>query len=117
MAKAELRAIEVDRAVALRDKGYSLKAIATEMGYANDSSIRSLLNESTAQKMNKAAEIAEVLKKHVDEKGMIDVGAGIELELNVSKEKLNEALYMLKMEGYETYGGGVSPSVSEAGLP
>ena len=114
MAKAELRAIEVDRAVALRDKGYSLKAIATEMGYANDSSIRSLLNESTAQKMNKAAEIAELLKKHVDEKGMIDVGAGIELELGVSKEKLNEALYMLKMEGYDTFGGGVA-QVTNAG--
>ena len=114
MAKAELRAIEVDRAVALRDKGYSLKAIATEMGYANDSSIRSLLNESTAQKMNKAAEIADLLKKHVDEKGMIDVGAGIELELGVSKEKLNEALYMLKMEGYDTFGGGVA-QVTNAG--
>ena len=114
MAKAELRAIEVDRAVSLRDKGYSLKAIATEMGYANDSSIRSLLNESTAQKMNKAAEIADLLKKHVDEKGMIDVGAGIELELGVSKEKLNEALYMLKMEGYDTFGGGVA-QVTNAG--
>ena len=114
MAKAELRAIEVDRAVGLRNKGYSLKAIATEMGYANDSSIRSLLNESTAQKMNKAGEIAELLKKQVDTKGMIDVGAGIELELGVSKEKLNEALYMLKMEGYDTFGGGVA-QVTNAG--
>ena len=114
MAKAERRAIEVDRAVALRDKGYSLNQIAKEMGYANDSSIRSLLNESTAQKMNKAAEIAELLKKQVDTKGMIDVGAGIELELGVSKEKLNEALYMLKMEGYDTFGGGVA-QVTNAG--
>ena len=114
MAKAERRAIEVDRAVSLRDKGYSLNQIAKEMGYANDSSIRSLLNESTAQKMNKAAEIAELLKKQVDTKGMIDVGAGIELELGVSKEKLNEALYMLKMEGYDTFGGGVA-QVTNAG--
>ena len=114
MAKAERRAIEVDRAVGLRNKGYSLNQIAKEMGYANDSSIRSLLNESTAQKMNKAAEIAELLKKQVDTKGMIDVGAGIELELGVSKEKLNEALYMLKMEGYDTFGGGVA-QVTNAG--
>ena len=54
MANAERRSIEADRAMSLRDKGYSLNQIAKEMGYANDSSIRSLLNESTAKRMNKA---------------------------------------------------------------
>ena len=38
---------------------------------------------------------------------MIDVGAGVERELGISKEKLNEALYMLEMEGYPVYGGRV----------
>lgn len=114
MANAERRSIEADRAMSLRDKGYSLNQIAKEMGYANDSSIRSLLNESTAKRMNKAEEIADLLKKQVDEKGMIDVGAGVERELGISKEKLKEALYMLELEGYKTYGGGVS-QVTNAG--
>ena len=36
---------------------------------------------------------------------MIDVGVGVERELNISKEKLNEALYILEREGYPVYSG------------
>ncbi len=52
LAKDERRALEVDTARGLREKGYSLNEIAAKMGYANDSSIRSLLNENTAARMN-----------------------------------------------------------------
>ena len=114
LAKSERRADEVARAMSLRDKGMSLNQIAKEMGYNNDSSIRSLLNERSAQKMDEAKNVASLLKKHIDEKGMIDVGAGIERELGVSKEKLNQALYMLELEGYPTYSGGVD-QVTNAG--
>lgn len=112
MAKAERRSTQVDRAKSLRDDGKSLNEIAHIMGFKNDSSVRSLLNESSCQKMNEAASIANTLKKHIDEKGMIDVGAGIERELGTSKEKLNQALYMLKMEGYPTYSGGVAQATN-----
>jgi len=39
---------------------------------------------------------------------MIDVGKGVERELNISKEKLNEAIMILEREGYEVYGRGVA---------
>lgn len=45
---------------------------------------------------------------------MIDVGTGVERELGISKEKLNQALYILEMEGYPVYGGGV-PQVTNPG--
>lgn len=45
---------------------------------------------------------------------MIDVGTGVERELGISKEKLNQALYILEMEGYPIYGGGV-PQVTNPG--
>ena len=45
---------------------------------------------------------------------MIDVGTGVERELGVSKEKLNEALYILELEGYPVYGDGV-PQVTNPG--
>lgn len=112
MAKAERRSLEVDRAMGLREKGLSLNQIAKEMGYANDSSVRSLLNQKSAQRMDEAANVAKLLKKHIDEKGMIDVGSGIERELGTSKEKLKQALYMLEMEGYPTYGGGVAQATN-----
>ena len=77
LAKDERRALEVATAKSLREKGYSLNQIAEKMGYKNDSSIRSLLNEDAEARMNQARKTAEFLKKQVDEKGMIDVGVGV----------------------------------------
>ena len=51
LASEERRSIEVERAKDLRAKGYSLNEIARKMGYNSDSSIRSLLNESSESKM------------------------------------------------------------------
>lgn len=107
LAKDERRSLEVARAKSLRADGYSLNEIASMMGYENDSSIRSLLNGDSEARMNQAKVTADYLKKCVDEKGMIDVGSGVERYLDVSKEKLSQALYMLELEGYEVYGGGV----------
>lgn len=107
LAKDERRSLEVATAKSLREKGYSLNEIAEKMGYANDSSIRSLLNENSEVRMNQAKATAEFLKKQIKEKGMIDVGVGVERELGISREKLNQALYILEMEGYPVYGAGV----------
>ena len=107
LANAERRALLVATAQGLRAKGYSLQQITKEMGYKNDSSVRSLLNEKSAQRMDQAQNIKETLKKHIDEKGMIDVGVGVERELGVSTEKLNQALYMLEQEGYQIYTGRI----------
>lgn len=107
LAKDERRSLEVSTAKSLREKGYSLNEIAEKMGYANDSSVRSLLNENSEVRMNQAKATAEFLKKQIEEKGMIDVGVGVERELGISREKLNQALYILEMEGYPVYGAGV----------
>ncbi len=107
LAKDERRSLEVATAKSLREKGYSLNEIAEKMGYANDSSVRSLLNENSEVRMNQAKATAEFLRKQIEEKGMIDVGVGVERELGISREKLNQALYILEMEGYPVYGAGV----------
>lgn len=114
LAKDERRSLDVARAKGLREKGYSLNEIAKQMGYKNDSSVRSLLNENSESRMNQAKSTADFLKKQIEEKGMIDVGTGVERELGISKEKLNQALYILELEGYKTYGGGV-PQVNNPG--
>ena len=107
MIKDGHRAVEVDIAKDLRDQGYSLNDIAKQMGYKNDSSVRSLLNAESESRMKQAQKTADFLKKQVDEKGMIDIGAGVERELGISREKLNQAVMMLELEGYHQYGGGV----------
>ena len=114
LAKDERRAIDVAIPKGLREKGHSLNEIAEKMGYKNDSSVRSLLNENSEARMNQARKTAEFLKNQVDEKGMIDVGVGVERELGISKEKMKQALYILEMEGYEVHGGGV-PQVTNPG--
>lgn len=114
VAKHERRALEADRARSLRDDGLSLNEIAEKMGYANDSSIRSLLNENTAASKNRAKTTAETLKKEIEEKGMLDVGAGVEKELGITQNTLKEALFILETEGYNVYGVGI-PQVTNPG--
>ena len=104
LAKDERRALDVARAKSLREDGLSLNEIAREMGFANDSSVRSLLNERSEARMNQAKKTAEFLKEQIAEKGMIDVGTGVERELGISKEKLKEALAILEAEGYRQMG-------------
>ena len=107
IANEERRSDLVATAKGLREKGYSLNEIAKKMGFNNDSSVRSLLNEESARRMEQSKVTAEYLKNVVDEKGIIDVGKGTELECNVSRTKMEEAIYRLELEGYERRGVGI----------
>lgn len=106
LAKDERRMLQVARAKSLKADGKGFTEIGREMGI-NESTVRSLLKESSETKMKQAVNTAEFLKKRIDEKGMVDVGTGVERELNISKEKLNTALYLLEREGYPVYKGGI----------
>ena len=112
VAKHERRALQADRARSLREDGKTLDEIASILGYANDSSVRALLNENTAANKNKAQATAEILKRELAEKGAIDVGTGVERQLGVSTGVLQEALFILETEGYNRYGVGV-PQVND----
>lgn len=114
VAKHERRALEADRAKSLREDGKSLGEITKIMGYKNDSSVRALLEESTAINKNRARNTAEMLEKQVKEKGMLDVGKGVEIELGCSANTLNEALFILETKGYNVYGIGI-PQVTNPG--
>lgn len=105
IAKDERRSYDVARAQSLKKDGLSTSEIGRKMGI-NESTVRSYLNPNSESRMKQARETANFLKKQVDEKGMIDVGTGVDRELNISKEKLDQALFILQAEGgYELYGG------------
>ena len=116
LAKHERRDLKRETAMSLKEKGYNVSEIARQMGYKNESSVRSLLNEDTAVRKNQAKATAEILKKMVDEKGMIDVGKGVERELGISSEKMKQALYILEMEGYPTYGGRMEQATNKGNM-
>lgn len=107
LAKNERRMDQRASALSMKKDGKTNEEIAQALGLKGESSVRSLLNEDSAARMTAAQQTYDILKKHVDEKGMIDVGTGVERELGISKEKMKEALYMLEREGYNVYGGGV----------
>jgi len=107
IANEERRSANVATARRLREEGNSLNEIAKKMGFKNDSSVRNLLNEDSEQRMNQSKVTAEFLKQIVDEKGMLDIGAGQERFAGVSRVKFDEAIYRLQLEGYPVYGGSV----------
>lgn len=112
IANDERRSLLVDRAKSLRADGLSLNEIAKEMGYKNDSSVRALLNVDSEIRMNQAKNAADLIRKSIKEKGMIDVGKGVDIQLGISKEKLDQALLMLEIEGYPVYGGRVEQATN-----
>lgn len=113
ICKDERRMQDVARAKSLKEDGLSNSEIGRRMG-VNESTVRSWFNEDSERRTSAAKNTAEFLKQMVDKEGMIDVGTGVERELNISKEQLNTALYLLEREGYNTYKGGI-PQVTNPG--
>lgn len=106
VAKNERRRLEYDRVKSLQADGLSPTEIGKIMG-KNESSIRSILDEGAAKNMNAGENTAKMLKKELADKKMIDVGFGVEREMGVSKNTLEEAIFMLEAEGYHRYGVGL----------
>ena len=100
------RAASISRARAMLAEGKRPAEVAREMNIP-ESTLRSLLNERSAARTSAAQTTADFLRQQVAEKGMIDVGTGVDRELGISREKMTQALGSLKKEGYEVYGGGV----------
>ena len=98
VARNERRRLDVATAKSLQEDGLSPTEIGRKMGI-NESSVRSLLNEDAARRMNQAEATANTLKQELASKKVIDVGSGVERELGVSRQKLDEAIYMLEAEG------------------
>ena len=112
LAKDERRMLNVARAKSLKEDGLGdseiARKISEELGRdVNESTVRSWLNAESESRMKKARETADFIREQIDKKGMIDVGAGVSHELNISKEKLDQALAILEAEGYPVYAGRV----------
>lgn len=99
----ERRAYDVQRAESLKSDGLSNSQIAKQMGLPGESSVRALLDEGAKTRMNSSMELANRLKSAIGEKGIIDVGPGVERDLGASAEKMKVAEEILAQEGYTTY--------------
>lgn len=103
----ERRIYQVSTAKRLKEKeGLSNSEIGRKMG-VNESTVRGWFDEESESRMYQSRKTADFLKEQVTKKKMIDVGAEVERELNVSREKLDTALYILESQGYNIHGGRV----------
>lgn len=107
IARSQRRQDDVRTIKSLKADGLNNSEIARKLGKP-ESTIRSLLAEDALARSSEAMNVAEKIKTAVDEKGLIDVGAGVEKELGVSRETLNQALIILEAEGYSKQGASVA---------
>lgn len=99
IAKSELRAAAASQAKRLKEKGLSNIAIGKRMNL-NESSVRALLDPALQIRSDIAVSTANMLRDTIAKKGVIDIGAGVESHIGISKTKLNTAVALLEEEGY-----------------
>lgn len=105
IARNEERQDQIHMAQKLKEKGMSNGAIAAQMrqaGYkvSGESQVRALLQPSQERKTAVLDNVTSTLRKAVDEKGYLDVGSGVEFQLDTTSTKLRASLQNLKNEGY-----------------
>ncbi|MBO7449223.1 MAG: helix-turn-helix domain-containing protein [Clostridiales bacterium] len=83
----------------LHEKGYSNIEIAKKLGIP-DTTVGNYIRKNEEAKLIQSQETANVIKKLVDEKGLIDVGKSAELSLGCSRNMLDDALIVCEADGY-----------------
>lgn len=100
IAKSEKIAYESQQCLKLKDKGYSNVEIGKIMGIP-EATVRNRLNPVMKERASKNENVAVYLKDQVDSKKYLDIGVGVERQLNVSKERLDTAVAILEEQGYK----------------
>ena len=95
------RASDISRARILMDHGYGYTEIGRQMGVP-ESTVRSWLDPTIKERALKTTNVANSLKEAVAKKKYVDVGAGTENYMGISRQRLKTAIAQLKAEGYHT---------------
>jgi hypothetical protein len=116
IAVNEVKANQIRQAQKLRDKGMGASEIARQMStpdkQISESTVRSLLEPGRQDKIDVLQTTADMLKRQVAEKGFVDIGAKVEMDLpmfegkppvSISADKFNTAVSILKDEGYNVH--------------
>lgn len=98
---------------ALIEAGYTNRSERARMMGVNESTIRSLENAKSKERTLRAKTTADTLRAQIDAKGPIDISAGTEHLMGISRDKLNQAVKLLQEEGYEVYRGRVEQVTNE----
>ena len=97
----------------MQKKGMGPSEIGRRLG-KNESTIRSLMNESSIERQKVNEMTVEVLKKNIKEKHYIDVGDGVASGMGITNTRLETAVQSLVDEGYALHNIKV-PQVNNPG--
>lgn len=116
VAGVKIREENRAKALVLRNQGLSHREIAKAFGLpeSKESTIRQWLDDDVNSRRSAIFALADRLKKMIDEKGPIDVGKGVELDLDTTTTGLDQALAILAAEyGYSVDGVGVTQQLNK----
>lgn len=82
-------------------KPYSTSEIARQMGFKNESSLRSYENSAKASPDSPIYKAAEQIKENIAKTGYLDVGKGSNLYLDITDDRMKTVLAVLEKEGYQ----------------
>lgn len=103
IAKNEQMAADIAAVIRLKDeRGYSNVAIAERLGLS-EGTVRNYLKPSRDRDVKVLENVTDSLRRQVEDKTYLDVGSGVEHQLNITRTKLNTAVANLKREGYQTH--------------
>ena len=97
--KSEKQMEDQQQALKLKNKGWSNVAIAEKLG-VSEGSVRNMLDPNKKLRENRVTKVADELEKLVKERPYLDVGEGVDRQLNISQEHLEAALMVLQDRGY-----------------
>ena len=90
------------QALKLHDKGLSNTAIAERLG-VSEGTVRNMLDPTKKKRENTVVNIATNLEDVLRTKPFLDVGEGVNRQLNISEPQLHAALLYLQDQGYNVY--------------
>lgn len=102
IAKNEQKQSQISQAQRLKDRGWGSTAIGKRLGIP-ESQVRALLAPGEADKAQILNSTAAMLKDQVQQHRLVDIGSGVEHHVNVSSTRLNNAVALLREEGYEVH--------------
>jgi hypothetical protein len=102
IAGNQQRQERINEALRLQDRGWSTVKIGERMGLP-ESTVRGLLEPGALDKATVLTNTADILKRQVDEKKLVMIGTGVEFQLDVTSTKLNNAVAILREQGYEVH--------------
>ena len=106
--KRQQQSAMISKAKKMRDEGMSNVDIAKALGKTEGAVRNWWKNNNVEVNASKGRNTANQLEQIIDEKGIIDIGKGVEKAIGVSESTMAQAIEIMKLDGY---------SVATIGIP